>query len=243
MATNGKGTGMVGYNVQTVVDAKHHLIIAHEVTNVGHDKHQLANMARQAKEVTGADGLTVLADRGYFSGEQVVACEAAGTTPIVPKVLTSSGTKRGLFARQDFIYDAEHDHYTCPAGAKLTKIHRRADHTEDFDRYRHLSACFTCPLRPRCTPTERRIIKRWEKADVLDRMQDRLDRMPDAMRVRRSVVEHPFGTIKDWMGRAHFRTRRLPNVRTEMSLHILAYNLKRAVAVLGAPALITAMRG
>lgn len=243
MATNGKGTGMVGYNVQTVVDAKHHLIIAHEVTNVGHDKHQLANMARQAKEVTGADGLTVLADRGYFSGEQVVACEAAGTTPIVPKVLTSSGTKRGLFARQEFIYDAEHDHYTCPAGAKLTKIHRRADHTEDFDRYRHLSACFTCPLRPRCTPTERRIIKRWEKEDVLDRMQDRLDRMPDAMRVRRSVVEHPFGTIKDWMGRAHFRTRRLPNVRTEMSLHILAYNLKRAVAVLGAPALITAIRG
>jgi transposase len=243
MATNGKGTGMVGYNVQTVVDAKHHLIIAHEVTNVGHDKHQLANMARQAKEVTGAKGLTVLADRGYFSGEQVVACEVAGATPIVPKPLTSSGTKRGLFTRQDFIYDAEHDHYTCPAGAELTKIHRRADHTEDFDRYRHLSACFTCPLRPRCTPTPRRIIKRWEHEAVIEAMQQRLDKMPDAMRARRSVVEHVFGTIKDWMGRDHFRTRRLANVRTEMSLHVLAYNLKRAVAVLGTPALVTAMRG
>ncbi len=145
----------------------------------------------------------------------------------MPKVLTSSGTKRGLFARQDFIYDAERDHYTRPAGAKLTKIHRRADHTEDFDRYRHLSACFTCPLRPRCTPTQRRIIKRWENEDVLDRMQARLDRMPEAMGVRRQTVEHPFGTLKAWMGATHFLTRTLDKVRTEMSLHVLAYNLKR----------------
>ncbi len=243
MATNGKGTGMVGYNVQTVVDAKHHLIVAHEVTNIGHDKHQLANMARQAKEVTGADGLTVLADRGYFSGEEVVACEAAGATPIVPKPLTSGAKADGRFGKQDFVYDAEQDHYTCPAGAKLTKANRRADHTEDFDFYRHLSACFTCPLRPQCTPTKLRRIRRWENEDVLDRMQARLDRMPDAMRTRRSLVEHPFGTIKGWMGRDHFRTRRLANVRTEMSLHVLAYNLKRAVAVLGTPALMTAMRG
>src|SRR5437899_1759476 len=116
----------------------------------------------EAKAATGCEQVTALADRGYFSGDQVLSCEGTGVAPIVPKVLTSSGTKRGLFARQDFIYDAEHDHYTCPAGAQLTKIHRRTDHTEDFDRYRHLSACFTCPLRPRCTPTKRRIIKRWE---------------------------------------------------------------------------------
>ena len=243
MATNGKGTGMVGYNVQTAVDAKHHLIIAHEVTNVGHDRTQLANMARQAKEVTGANGLIVLADRGYFSGEEVVACEAAGATPIVPKPLTSGAKADGRFGKQDFIYDAEQDHYTCPAGAKLTKAKRRADHTEDFDFYRHLSACFTCPLRPQCTPTKLRRIRRWENEDVLDRMQARLDRMPDAMRTRRSLIEHVFGTIKDWMGRDHFRTRRLANVRTEMSLHILAYNLKRAAAVLGTTALVAAMRG
>ena len=243
MATNGKGTGMVGYNVQTVVDDKHHLIIAHEVTNVGHDKHQLANMARQAKEVTDANDLTVLADRGYFSGEEVAACEAAGAIPIVPKPQTSGAKAAGRFGKQDFIYDPEQDHYTCPAGAKLTKANRRADHSEDFDFYRHLSACFTCQLRPQCTPTELRRIRRWENEDALDRMQARLDRMPDAMRTRRSLIEHPFGTIKDWMGRAHFRTRRLPNVRTEMSLHVLAYNLKRAVAVLGTPALLAAMRG
>jgi hypothetical protein len=231
MATTGKGTGMVGYNVQAVVDAKHHLIIAHEVTNVGHDKHQLANMARQAKEVTGSDGLTVLSDRGYFSGVEVVACEAAGATPIVPKPLTSGAKADGRFGKQDFIYDAEQDHYTCPAGAKLTKAKRRADHIEDFDFYRHLSACFTCPLRLQCTPIKLRRVRRWENEDVLDRMQARLDRMPDAMRTRRSLIEHVFGTIKDWMGRDHFRTRRLANVGTEMSLHVLAYNLKRAVAV------------
>ena len=123
----------------------------------------------------------------------------------MPKTLTSSGTKRGLFTRQDFIYDAEHDHYTCPAGVKLTKIHRRVDHTEDFDRYRHLSACFPCPLKSRCTPTQRRIIKRWENEDVLDRMQARLDRMPEAMGVRRQTVEHPFGTLKAWMGHQALR--------------------------------------
>jgi transposase len=242
MATNGKGTGMVGYNVQTVVDAKHHLIIAHEVTNVGHDKHQLANMARQAKEVTDPNDLTVLADRGYFSGEEVAACEAAGATPIIPKPQTSGAKAAGRFGKQDFIYDPEQDHYTCPAGAKLTKANRRADHSEDFDFYRHLSACFTCPLRPRCTPTKLRRIKRWENEDVLDRMQDRLDRMPEAMGVRRQTVEHPFGTLKAWMGATHFLTRTLDKVRTEMSLHVLAYNLKRMITIFGVGPLMAAIR-
>src|SRR6202047_819535 len=196
MATSGKGTATVGYNVQIAVDAEHHLIVAHEVINQGYDRHQLAPMSFKAQEVTGCEQVTALADRGYFSGDQGLSCEGTGVAPIVPKTLTPSGTKRGLFTRQDFTYDAEHDHYTCPAGAKLTKIHRRADHTEDFDRYRHLSACFTCPLRPRCTPTPRRIIKRWENEDVLDRMQDRLDRMPEAMGVRRQTVELPFAALK-----------------------------------------------
>jgi transposase len=242
MATSGKGTATVGYNVQIAVDAEHHLIVAHEVINQGYDRHQLAPMALKAQQATGCEQVTALADRGYFSGDQVLSCEGTGVAPIVPKVLTSSGTKRGLFARQDFIYDAEHDHYTCPAGAKLTKIHRRADHTEDFDRYRHLSACFTCPLRPRCTPTKRRIIKRWENEIVLDRMQDRLDRMPEAMGVRRQTVEHPFGTLKAWMGATHFLTRTLDKVRTEMSLHVLAYNLKRMIVIFGVGPLMAAIR-
>ena len=187
MVTSGKGTATVGYNVQIAVDAEHHLIVAHEVTNQGYDRHQLAPMAFKAQQATGCEQITALADRGYFNGDQVLSCEGTGVAPVVPKTLTSNGAKRGLFTRQDFIYDAKHDHYTCPAGAKLTKIHRRADHTEDFDRYRHLSACFTCPLRPRCTPTQRRIIKRWEHEDVLDRMQDQLD--PHARRHGRATTD------------------------------------------------------
>src|SRR5499427_3787151 len=169
MATSGKGTATVGYNVQIAVDAEHHLIVAHEVTNQGYDRHQLAPMAFKARQATGCEQITALADRGYFNGDQVLSCEGTGVSPCVPKTLTSGNAKRGLFTGQDFIYDAEKDHYTCPAGAKLTKANRRADHIEDFDFYRNLSACFTCPLRPRCTPTKLRRIKRWVNEDVLDR--------------------------------------------------------------------------
>jgi hypothetical protein len=242
MATSGRGTGVVGYNVQTAVDAEHHLIVAHEVINQGHDRSQLVPMGLEAKAATGCEAITVLADRGYFSGDQVLACEGTGVVPIVPKTETSSGTKRGFFTRADFVYDAEHDHYTCPAGAKLTKATRRADHAEDFDFYRHLSACFTCPLKPKCTPTKLRRIKRWEHEGVLDRMQARLDRMPDAMLIRRQTVEHPFGTLKAWMGATHFLTRTLKNVRTEMRLQVLAYNMKRVIQILGAQPLMAAIR-
>src|SRR5438309_1837824 len=242
MATSGKSTATVGYNVQIAVDAEHHLIVAHEVINQGYDRHQLAPMAFKAQEATGCQQVTALADRGYFSGDQVLSCEGTGVAPIVPKTLTSSGAKRGFFTRQDFIYDAEHDHYTCPAGAKLTKAKRRADHAEDLDFYRHLSACFTCPLKSLCTPTKLRRITRRENEDVLDRMQDRLDRMPEAMGVRRQTVEHPFGTLKAWMGATHFLTRTLDKVRTEMSLHVLAYNLKRMIRIFGVGPLMAAIR-
>ena len=242
MATSGRGTGVVGYNVQTAVDAEHHLIVAHEVINQGYDRSQLAPMGLEAKTATGGEAITVLADRGYFSGDQVLACERTGVTPIVPKTETSSGTKRGFFTRADFVYDVEHDHYTCPAGAKLTKATRRADHAEDFDFYRHLSACFACPLKSRCTPTKLRRIKRWEHEAVLDRMQNRLERMPDAMLIRRQTAEHPFGTLKAWMGATHFLTRTLEKVRTEMSLLVLAYNIKRMIQIFGVAPLMAAIR-
>jgi transposase len=242
MATSGRGTGVVGYNVQTAVDTQHHLIVAHEVINQGYDRSQLAPMGLKAREATGCEEVLALADRGYFSGDQVLACEGTGVVPIVPKTETSSGTKRGFFTRADFIYDPAQDHYTCPAGANLTKATRRADHAEDFDFYRHLSACFTCPLKPKCTPTKLRRVKRWEHEDVLDRMQARLDRMPDAMLIRRQTVEHPFGTLKAWMGTTHFLTRTLAKVRTEMSLQILAYNIKRVIELLGVGPLMAAIR-
>jgi transposase len=240
MATSGRGTGMVGYNVQTAVDAEHHLIVAHEVTNLGHDRTQLEPMAQKAHAATGCEELTALADRGYFNGEQVLACEGTGVLPCIPKTVWPSA--RGFFTRQDFIYDAENDHYTCPAGQKLTKGLVRSDRKDDIDHYRHLTACFTCPLKPQCTPDKLKRLKRWQHEDVLDRMQARLERMPDAMVVRRQTVEHPFGTLKSWMGSAHFLTKTLEKVRTEMSLHVLAYNMKRLIQILGVGPLMAAIR-
>jgi transposase len=240
MRNRGEGTGVVGYNVQTAVDAEHHLIVAHEVTNVGHDRTQLEPMALKAQAATGCEELTVVADRGYFNGEQVLACEGIGVLPCIPKTVWPS--ERGFFTRRDFVYDAKHDHYTCPAGQRLTKGRARSDRKDDIDHYRHLTACFACTLKPKCTPDKLKRLKRWQHEDVLDRMQDRLDHMPNAMVIRRKTIEHTFGTLKAWMGATHFLTKTLENVKTEMSLQILAYNMKRMIAILGVASLMEAIR-
>src|SRR5262245_14357782 len=176
MATSGKGTATVGYNVQIAVDAEHHLIVAHEVANQGYDRHQLAPMAFKAQQATGCEQITAVADRGYFNGDQVLECENTGVLPCVPKTLTSGNAKRGLFTGQDFIYNAEKDHYTCPAGEHLTRGLVRSDRRGDVDHYRHLTACFTCSLKPKCTPDKLKRIKRWKHERVLDdASQARLD--------------------------------------------------------------------
>ncbi len=241
MATSGKGTGMVGYNVQTAVDTKHHLIVAHEVTNIGNDRGQLSGMAGQAKAAMGVEALDVLADRGYFKGEEVLACEPLGVTPYVPKPLTSGAKAEGRFGKQDFVYVAEDDAYRCPAGEKLTWRFNSVEDGMILHTY-WTTTCADCPLKSKCTTSKLRRIRRWEHEAVIDAMQERLDRAPRAMRVRRATVEHPFGTIKAWMGATHFKTKTLEKVRTEMSLHVLAYNLKRVIAILGAGALLEAMR-
>lgn len=242
MSTTGRGTGIVGYNVQAAVDTEHHLIVAHEVLNEGHDRTQLAPMGRAALEATGSDELTVLADRGYFNGEQVLDCEGTGVLPCVPKVDTSGRAKHGHFTRPDFVYDAIHDHYICPAGAHLTRGRVRVDHHGDIDQYRNLTACPDCHLRPRCTPEKVKRVKRWTHEAVLDAMQQRLDQLPDAMGLRRQTVEHVFGTLKAWMGSTPFLTKTLKNVRTEMSLGVLAYNMKRMIQIFGVQPLIQLIR-
>jgi hypothetical protein len=242
MATHGKGTGMVGYNIQAAVDADHHLVVAHEVTNQGHDRSQLANMAAQAKAATGADALTVLADRGYFSGPEILACERAGATPYVPRPLTSGAKADGRFGKPDFVYEPQRDAYRCPAGQTLSQRMTTVENGQTLHRYWNLSACKTCALKPQCTPAKERRITRWEHEAVIEAMQRRLDRQPKAMRIRRQTVEHVFGTLKAWMGATHFKTRRMGNVAAEMSLHVLAYNLKRAIAVVGVQPLISAMQ-
>jgi transposase len=241
MATNGKGTGMVGYNVQTAVDAQHHLIVAHEVTNVGNDRDQLSNMAGQAKAAMGVETLDVLADRGYFKSEEVLACGPLGVTPYVPKPLTSGAKAEGRFGKQDFVYIAEDDVYRCPANERLTRRFTSVEDGMTLHTY-WTTKCGDCALKAQCTTGKQRRIKRWEHEAVIDAMQQRLDRAPKAMRIRRATVEHPFGTIKAWMGATHFRMKTLERVRTEMSLHVLAYNLKRVIAILGPAPLMQAMR-
>jgi transposase len=241
MATSGRGSGMVGYNVQTAVDAKHHLIVAHEVTNVGHDRTALATMAKQASVAIGKKDLTVVADRGYFKGEEILACEQAGVIAFVAKPQTSGSKAKGRFGKQDFFYVAQDDEYRCPAGQRLIKHMMTVEDGMTLHSY-WSAACQGCPMKAQCTTGRERRIKRWEHEDLLDIMQARLDRDPEKMRVRRQTVEHPFGTIKSWMGSTHFLTRTLNRVSTEMGLHVLAYNLKRVMQILGVGPLLKAMR-
>jgi hypothetical protein len=212
----------------TAVDTKHHLIVAHEVTNVGHDRTQLFSMAKQARSATGTEALTVVADRGYFKGEEILDCDQAGMTPLVPKPLTSNSKADGRFDKRDFVYIAEVDEYRCPAGQRAIKRFTTVEHGMTLHKY-WSSACPRCPLKAQCTTGDYRRIARWEHEAVLEAMQERLDRQPEAMKLRRQTVEHPFGTLKAWMGATHFLTKGLPRVSTEMSLHVLAYNLKRVL--------------
>ena len=232
MATSGRGSGIVGYNVQIAVDAKHHLIVAHEVTNFGHDRVSLAPVAQAARDAMGKKRLRAIADRGYYSAPQIKACADNGIAPILPKPTTSGAKAEGRFDRSDFIYIAKDDEYECPAGERA--IYRFSAEQGGLQVRRYWSsACPQCPMKAQCTPSTNRRITRWEHEEVLEAAQRRLDRMQDAMTVRRRTVEHVFGTFKSWMGHTHFLMRRLPNVSTEMSLNVLAYNLKRVLSILG----------
>ena len=240
MATSGRGSGMVGYNVQAAVDTRHHLIVAHEVTNVGTDRAQLSHMAKQTKAALAADRLDVVADRGYFSGEEILACDEAGITVTLPKPLTSGNKAKGRFVKQDFRYVAEEDAYICPAGERLVYHYTNQEKGLTLRRY-WTNACQTCAIKDQCTTGKERRITRWEHEHVLEAVQQRLDEHPEKMHQRRETVEHPFGTIKSWMGSTHFQMKTLKRVGAEMALHVLAYNLKRVMNIMGVAPLIAAM--
>jgi hypothetical protein len=223
------------------VDAKHHLIVAHEVTNTGHDSDHLSSMAHQARDAIGKDTLTVFADRGYFKGEEILDCMQAGITTLIPKPQTSNNKAAGLFDKADFRYVPSKDEYRCAAGQRAIWRFTTVEHGRTIHKY-WSSACPRCPIKSKCTIGDYRRIARWEHENVLDMMQKRLNRTPQASRIRRQTVEHPFGTIKAWMGATHFLMKRLRNVSTEMSLHVLAYNLKRAMQIVGVVPLRQAMR-
>jgi transposase len=241
MATSGRGSGVVGYNVQTAVDTENHLIIAHEVTNSGSDRSQLANMAKQAKAVLGVEQLEAVADRGYYNSPEILACEEAGVTVTLPKPMTSGAKSEGRFGKQDFLYVDSQDAYRCPAGEWLTYRYANVEQGKAMRRY-WTTACGSCALKKKCTTGPERRISRWQHEHVLETVQARLDADPMAMRRRRETVEHPFGTLKMRMGATHFLCKTLPKVATEMALSVLAYNLTRVLNIKGVKPLIAAMR-
>ena len=241
MATSGRGSGVVGYNVQVAVETEHHLIVTHEVTNNGSDRAQLANMARQAKTALKTETLEAVADRGYFNSPEILACHEAGITVTLPKPLTSGAKSDGRFGKQDFVYLANEDVYRCPAGERLPYRYTNKEAGKILRRY-WTTACSKCPLKSQCTTGPERRITRWENEHLLDAVQRRLDANPQAMRLRRETVEHPFGTIKARMGATHFLMKTLPKVAAEMALSVLAYNLTRAINILGTRPLIAAVR-
>ncbi len=241
MMTSVHGSGMVGYNVQAAVETDHHLIVEHEVTNTGSDRGQLSKMAIKAKGTMDSERLSVVADRGYFKGEELLARHEAGITTYVPRTETSNATAEGRFGKQDFIYDANQDEYRCPPGDRL--IWRMTTQEDGKTIHRYWSSnCQRCALKSRCTPSKERRVSRWEHEAILEVAQQRLDQNPGIMLKRKQTVEHPFGTIKAWMGATHFQTRTLKKVSTEMSLHVLAYNLKRVMNIMGIKPLIQAIQ-
>ncbi len=242
MATTSKQPRVVGYNVQSVVETKYHLIVAHEVTDHGYDRDALSMMARAAKDVMASEAIEAVADKGYYSGEEIVAAERAGVAVTVSKPNTSNVAAFGRFDKADFVYVADEDIYRCPAGQRLTYRMTSEEQDGRMVRVYWTIVCAACPIKNKCTTGKERRVRRWEHEAILERVQKRLDDDPSKIPLRSKTVEHPFGTIKAWMGATHFKTRTLPRVATEIALHVLAYNMMRVMAVLGVPRLIEAMR-
>jgi transposase len=224
----------VSYNVQIVVDQKNKLLVEHEVTNDVIDLGQLSAMAKKAKETLGVETLEVVADRGYYNGKEVKACEQSGITAYVPKSNPSSNLKRGLFTKEDFIYEPDKDCYRCPAGKELSYRYQTLEQGRPTRIYQ-ISGCKSCGLRSKCSINKKgiRAIKRWEDEAILEAMARRIAENPEKVELRKCLAEHPFGTIKRAMNQGYFLMRGLTKVRAEMSLTILAYNLKRVINILG----------
>jgi transposase len=241
MVSSRIGTGLVGYNVQAAVDTEHHLVVAHEVITSGSDRGQLSNMAFKAREATGDASLEAIADRGYFKSTEIRACELEGINTYVPKPMTSNSKAQGRFSKLDFVFIAKDNEYLCPAGQLLPYRSSTVEDGMKINAY-WSSNCGSCAQKPQCTTGKERRVKRWEHEDVLDTMQTRIDNNRDKMKLRRCTVEHVFGTMKSWMGSGHFSMKGLAHVSTEISLHVLAYNMRRIMAILGIADMLKALR-
>ena len=241
MATQRRNSGLVGYNVQAAVDTKNHIIVAHEVTNEVSDRGQLSAMAEKARIALNRKKLKVLADRGYFSGDEIISCDRSDLKVFVPKPQTSGSRAAGRFSREMFKFEGRHNQYRCPAGERCIYRFTSFEKGKVMHKY-WSSSCTTCQLKPQCTTSAYRRISRWEHEGVLEARERALESHPNKMSVRRQTVEHPFGTLKSWMGSTHFLTKGKDRVSTEIGLHVLAYNIKRAIELVGLRSLMKAIQ-
>jgi transposase/IS5 family transposase len=232
----------VGYNAQIAVDTKHKLIVEQQVTNQVLDMGLLTETAEPAKEILGVETIDVVADKGYFKIEDIEACEKAGMEPYVPRPQRGPSVRKGLFRKDEFKYDPETDSFICPAGQRLTPYSSSALRQLKKINYANRTACRDCPLRARCTDNQFRTVSRLENEAVLDRMQERLAQRPEVLNQRREVVEHPFGSIKQWMNQGAFLMRGLEKVRAEFSLTALAYNIRRVLNLIAFDKLMAAVK-
>ena len=225
-------------NVQVSVDSKHKLILDHQVPNDPTDQGHLSEMALRAKGLLEVKRLEAVADMGYYDGREKRSCLDAGIKTYIPKPNTSANRPLGLFAKEDFRYDARRECYRCPAGERLTFRFQTRERGRDV-KYYATSACTGCRLRPQCTRnTGGRRITRSVDEGVLDAMERKNRAHPEKLKRRKGIVEHPFGTIKRSMNQGYLLTKGLANVGTEMSLSVLAYKLLRAINILGVPQMI-----
>jgi transposase len=234
--------GEVSYNVQTAVDSKYHLIVAQDVTNEGLDNHQLFSMSQTAKEILDRGEIETVADMGYYSHEELKKCEEAGIRAYISKPIISKNTAQGLFGKEKFVYEPESDCYVCPNREHLTFRFESREAKKKKFRYYWTLACLNCPIKAQCTTNKKfRRIKRWEHEAIAERVQQRVSANLRIMKLRKQLVEHPFGTIKFWNDQRHFLMRGLEKVKAEFSLSTLAYNIKRAMNVIGVKGLLAAL--
>src|SRR5271156_4479272 len=231
----------VGYNVQIAVDAKNKMIVEQEVTNQVVDMGLLQETAEPAREILDVETIDVVADKGYFRTEDIAACEKAGLTPYVPRPQRGSSASNGFFRKDEFRYDTERDAYTCPGGHELKPFRFGKLREMTKTDYANPAACRDCPLRRRCTDAGYRAVSRLEHEDALDRMAARLKARPEILDRRRETVEHPFGSIKQWMNQGAFLMRGLSKVRAEFSLTALVYNIRRVLNIVGMEKLMEAV--
>jgi transposase len=231
---------VVGYNVQAAVDAKNHLLVSAIVTNSPVDQGQLAPIAQAAKEELQIASADVVADGGYFKAEDIKTCQEMGLEPQLPQVNNSPSERAGLFGKKHFTYDPLSDSYLCPTGLQLNKRREMTDKGRRLFNYDNPSACAGCSLKSRCTEAKFRTVSRWEHESALERMAAKVAAEPENLVQRKTLIEHCWGTIK-WLLPEGFLLKGIKKVGAELSLAHFAYNLKRALKIVGLAKLLEAL--